>query len=73
MVVDIVDKGDVQVVIYLDDVIVFRTDPCHVWEEMRIVVERLAAAGFIVDTTKSRFLVSELMLEYKLHGSRRQP
>ena len=71
MVVNVVDKGDVQVVIYLHDIVVFRTDPRGVWEETRIVLERLAAAGFMVNMAKSKFLVTKLkMLGYKLHGGR---
>ena len=67
MVVDVVDKGDVQVVIYLDDIVVFKTDLCHVWEETHFVLERLAAAGLMVNAAKLKFLVSMLkMLGYKL-------
>ena len=69
MVADVVDKGDVKVVIYLDNIVVFVTDLCCVWEETCIILERLAAAGFMVNTAKSKFLVSELkMLGYKLHS-----
>ena len=62
-----IDKVDVQVVIYLDDIVVFRTNPRHVWEETSIVFERWAAARFMVNTALSKFLVSNLkMLGYKL-------
>ena len=74
MVVEVVDNGSVQVALYLDDIVVFRTDPYCVWQETCIVPERLVAASFMVNTTKSKFLVSELkMLGYKLHGDRHWP
>ena len=44
------------------------------WAESRIVLERLAAAGFMVNTAKSHFLVSSLkMLGYHLRDGRRLP
>ena len=71
MVVDVVDKGGVQVVIHLHNVVVFGTDLCCVWEETHIVLERLVVAGFMVNTAKSKFRVSELkMLGYKLYSGR---
>ena len=59
---DIVDKGDVSVVIYLDDIVVFGTDPKVVWEQTLLVLYRLTDAGFMINTMKSRFLVSSLKL-----------
>ncbi len=32
-VVAVVDKGDIQVVVYLDDIVVYGSDPRKVWEE----------------------------------------
>ena len=61
-----------QVIIYLDDIVVFGTDPCCVWEETCIVIERLAATSFIINMAKYIFLVSELkMLGYKLGSGKR--
>ena len=53
------------VVVYLDDIVVYGTDPICVWEETKVVLERLAHAGFIINTAKSHFLVSSMkMLGY---------
>ena len=58
-------------VICLFDIIVFGTNPRYVWEETRIILGRLVAAGFMVNTAKPKLLVSELkMLGYKLRGDR---
>ena len=70
----IVDKNDVVVVVYLDDIVIYGNDPVKVWEESRIVLERLASAGFMVNTAKSHFLVSSIkMLGYHLSDGRRLP
>ena len=59
------DCGDVSVVIYLDNIVVYGTDPIRVWEETKVVLERLARAGFMINTAKSHFLVSRMkMLGY---------
>ena len=61
----IVDCGDVSVVVYLDDIVVYGTDPIRVWEETKVVLECLARAGFMINTAKSHFLVSRMkMLGY---------
>ena len=61
----IVDCGDVSVVIYLNDIVVYGTDPMRMWEETKVVLECLACAGFITNTAKSHFLVSSMkMLGY---------
>ena len=53
------------VVVYLDNIVVYGTDPIRVWEETKVVLERLARAGFMINTTKSHFLVSRMkMLGY---------
>ena len=53
------------VVVYLDDIVVYGTDPIRVWEETKVVLERLARAGFMINTAKSHFLVSHMkMLGY---------
>lgn len=62
VVVAVVDRGDVQVVIYLDDIVVYGTDPRVVWEETKVVMERLSRAGFMINTRKCKFLVSSLKL-----------
>ena len=41
VVAGIVDLGDIQVVVYLDDVVVYGDDPYKVWEETLIVLRRL--------------------------------
>ena len=42
--------------------------------ETKLVLERLVAAGFMVNTAKSHFLVSSIkMLGYHLQGGRRLP
>ena len=56
------DKGDVSVEIDLDDIVVFGTDPKVVWEQTLLVLQRLTDAGFVINTKKSRFLVSSLKL-----------
>ena len=38
---------------YLDDIVVYGTDPTRVWQETKVVLERLARAGFMINTTKS--------------------
>ena len=44
---------------------VYGTDPIRVWEETKVVLERLACAGFMINTAKSHFLVSRMkMLGY---------
>ena len=61
----IVDCRDVSVAIYLDDIVVYGTDPICVWEETKVVLERLARAGFMINTSKLHFLVSSMkMLGY---------
>ena len=63
----IVDCGDVSVVVYLDNIVVYGADPIHVWEETKVVLERLARAGFMLNTAKLHFLVSRMkMLGYYL-------
>ena len=49
-------------VIYLDDIVVYGTDPRLVWEETKVVLERLCNAGFMVNTKKSKFLVSSVKM-----------
>ena len=67
MVVGVVDKGGVHVVIYIDDIVVYGTDPVKVWSETVTVLERLTTAGFMVNIAKSHFLVSKLkMLGYNV-------
>ena len=57
--------GDVSVVVYLDDIVVYGTDPTRVWQETKLVLERLARAGFMINTAKSHFFVSNVkMLGY---------
>ena len=56
---------DVSIVVYLDDIVVYGSDPVRVWYEMKLVLERLAAAGFMIDIAKSHFLASKMkMLGY---------
>ena len=53
------------IVIYLDNIVVYGTDPIRVWEEIKVVLERLTCAGFMINTPKSHFLVSSMkMLGY---------
>ena len=60
------DCGDVSIVVYLDDIVVqYGTDPKCVWQETKVVPERLAHAGFMINTAKSHFFVSSMkMLGY---------
>ena len=59
------DCGDVSVVVYLDNIMVYGTDPIRMWEETKVVLERLAHAGFMINTSRSHFLVSSMkMLGY---------
>ena len=61
----IVDWGDVFIVVYLDDMVVYRLNPVWVWFETKLVLEHLAAVSFMLDTAKSHFLASEMkMLGY---------
>ena len=63
----IVDRGDVSVVIYIDDIVLFGTNPKQVWAETLLVLQRLISAGFKINTKKSHFLVSSLkMLGYNV-------
>ena len=67
--VAVVDKGDVKVIIYLDDIVLYGNDPVTVWRETVLVLERLTAAGFMVNTAKLHFLVSCLkMLGYDVRA-----
>ena len=53
------------VVVYLDDIVVYGTDPICVWEEAKVVLECLTDAGFMINTAKLHFLVSSMkMLGY---------
>ena len=54
----IVDCGNVSVIVYLDDIVVYGTDPMRVWQEIKVVLERLACAGFMISTAKLHFLVT---------------
>ena len=58
----IVDCGDMSVVVYLDDIVVYGTEPIHMWEETKVVLERLTCAGFMINTAKSHFLVSSMKM-----------
>ena len=59
------DCGDVSVVIYLDDIVVYGTDPIRMWEETKVVLECLDRASFMINTAKLHFLVSRMkMLGY---------
>ena len=70
----IVDCVDVSVIVYLNDIVVYGTDPTRISQETEVVLERLACAGFMVNTAKSHFLVSSMkMLGYELQGGRRMP
>jgi len=74
VVVDVVDRGDVSVIIYLDNIVLFGVDPTRVWAETLIVLQRLTKAGFMINTAKSKFLVSSLkMLGYNVAAGSIQP
>ena len=62
IVVSVVDLGDVMVVVYLDDICVYGSDPAKVWSECLRVMNRLAKAGFMINIKKSKFLVGSLKL-----------
>ena len=63
------DCGDVSVVFYLDDIVVYGSDPVCFRMETKVVLERLSSAGFMIDLAKSHFLVNEMkMLSYQLKG-----
>ena len=50
---------------YLDDIVVYGTDPTRIWQETKLVLECLVRAGFMINTAKSHFLVSSMkMLGY---------
>ena len=72
--VAVVDRGDVKVIVYIDDIVIHGTDPTLVWEETLLVLQRLADAGFMVNTSKSCFLVSSLkMLGYNVSAGSISP
>lgn len=53
---------------------VYGTDARKVWEETKVVLERLCKAGFMVNTKKSKFLVSKLkMLGYQVSDNKLYP
>ena len=57
-----VDLGDVLLVVYLDDICLYGSDPAKVWSECVLTMERLAKAGFMINIKKSKFLVGSLKL-----------
>ncbi len=40
VVVNVVDLGDIQVVVYLDDICIYGTHPSRVWEECLLAMKR---------------------------------
>ena len=60
--VAIVDRGDCCVVINLDDIVIYGRDAKLVWKETVLVLERLCAAGFMINVKKSKFLVSSMKM-----------
>ena len=61
-------------VIYLDDIIIYGVDPQVVWRETKEVIQCLSAAGFMINITKSKFLVSSLkMLGFLVGGNVMKP
>ena len=70
----IVDKGDCAVVIYLDDIVIYGTNPALVWAETLLVLKRLTSAGFMINIKKCRFLVSSMkMLGHVIAGDCQKP
>ena len=49
MVVSVIDRGDCQVIVYLDDIVVYGTCPERVWSETKLCLERLGRAGFMIN------------------------
>ena len=73
-VVTIIYCGNMSVVVYLDDIVIYGMDHVRVWAETKLVLEQLAVAGFMINTAKLHFLVSEVkMLGYQLYGGYRFP
>ena len=65
MVATTVDCGDISVVVYLVNIVVYGSDHTQVWQETKVVLECLVCAGFIINTAKLHFLVSSMkMLGY---------
>ena len=74
MIASIIDCGDISVVVNLDEIVIHRTDPVCVWAETKLVLEQFAVAGFMINTAKLHFLVSEMrILGYQLYWGHRFP
>ena len=70
----IVDKGDILIVVYFDDIVVFGDDPDHVWAETVTVIQCLTEAGFMLNVKKSDFLKKEIkMLGFWVGGGIMRP
>jgi hypothetical protein len=55
------------VVVYLDDIVIHGNDVRIVWSETVEVIRRLTSAGFMINLTKSHFLVrSAVILGYEV-------
>ena len=67
-VVTLIECRDISVVVYLDDIVIHEMDPECIWAEIQLVLKQFATAGFMINTTKWHFLVSEMKaLEYQFH------
>ena len=49
------EYGDISVVVYHDNIVIYRTDPMHVWQETKVVLVHLDHPGFMINTAKSHF------------------
>ena len=47
---------------YLDDIVVYHSDPVQVWHKIKLVLEHLAATGFMLNTVKSHYLASGMKM-----------
>lgn len=68
------DRGDCAVVIYLDDIVIYRQCAEKVWAETLLVLSRLVEAGFTMKLNKSMFLVSrKKMLGHRIQSGCQKP
>ena len=53
----VIDQATDWLVVYIDDIIIGGNSREEVWSRSKIVLERLIAAGFMVNLKKSTFMV----------------
>lgn len=58
----VVDRSDCAVIIYLDDIAVYKMCSERVWAELLLVSSRLKQASFMLNIKKSIFLVNGMSI-----------